>query len=649
MKLRHTLLPLALLTALAGPLMADGGKEAPIASAVAALQAPQPRAMTPAQRAETFPAAAFIPPQDGLLLASATGALPRYVLGSTEGSIALSIPHENLETLARVIAAIRAEAGDLWPSSASTRLYIKPCYIVVTLPDEEAGKYENDLRRLLEHGSLLLPEICSPVHVADMSGLRLNLAKLCKPNSPAAYARGDRDSGEASDVAYLLLRRQGNSSIIILCSDPGEIRLAETPEESVLADSAADLADRARRGNPQYIAAVSPAFLRDYERLLGDAQRRNFDALIDAIVHSSWRGDSEAAKRFKQCADKLSAQLMRVAYPMTHAEKPLTVAVWRDGSQQEQSGDWHIDLRSDACGSSFAPAPLRLTSAAGRPETALYVESAPLTLPFLPSAAELTATGEELIDLFLAAQGAQDEAEQARDSSRFDKLRPALTDMIQALATMRSGFSGSAALLLAEHPESPFALNICADLSRHDALTAGARLFDDAAKRTGAALGADSVACSLARLLEPGERSLESPLPGGFVPTLSVSDKLLAFRSHRETPQGAAQADAPAVDFAGAVFCFRPAAIGRIIGRITDSLNACEPAFYAIETVDGRSDELIDENANAAEADAPLLQTETDASAALPEPQPCDTESISGALDISEGYFRLHLIVKPAP
>lgn len=644
MKLRQTLLPLALLTALAGPLMADASNEAPIASAVASLQAPQPQAMTPAQRAEAFPAAALIPPQDGLLLASATGALPRYVLGSTEGSIALSIPHENLE----VLAAIRAKTGDLRLSSASSRLYVKPCYIVATLPEEEAARYEDDMHRMLENCSLLLSEICTPVRMGDMAGLRINLAELCKPHSPSAYARGDQDSGEASGEVYLLTQRRGNSTIIILCSDPAEIRLAETPEESVLAGSAADVADRAHKGNPQYIAAVSPAFLRDYGRLLCDVQRSNFDALIDSIVLSSWLGDSEAVKHFKQCAGKLPEQLKRVAYPLTRAEKPLTIAVWRDGSRQEQGGDWHADLRSDACGGSFAPSPLLMASAAVKPETALYVESAPLTLPFLPSAAELMATGEEIIDLFLAAQGSQDKAEQTHASSSLDTLRPALSDMVQALTTMRSGFSGSAALLLTEHPESPFALNICAGVSRHDALTTGARLFDDAAKRTGAALGAASYTWSLARLIEPGERSVESPLPGGFLPTLTVSDKLLAFSSHRETPQGAAQADASAADFAGAVFCLRPAAISRIIERVTHSLNACEPVFYTIETVDGHSDELTDEKANDSEADAPLLQTKVDANATLPETQPCDMESISGALDISEGYFRLHLIVKPA-
>ncbi len=476
---------------------------APVAAAqvfTALATPPQPSAVaTPDQRAQVFSALALLPPDivdvavltnvggnllhlaqsgklpeleagdipaellalDNIALATSPATPASYVLlqrmlvGMSTVSSSMQLAEEwaahAKEGLSDTIIEellLRADSATTLPEGTAENAHVPATYLILTSkPGEEA--------MLAECANLLLADLreagkpgVSPVDADNgFSGIRIDVVETYREELDAATSdmaprrRAQLLEQLAKHPVCLLTRQQGNALIIALCEKPQDLRVAGTPDESVLATSLLAACDPNLNKGMIAAARVSKE-LAAINNELHSQPGINLARGMSAVFARLAEGDSANQATYWRAAGALnfiSGEMQRLMRPVT---QPCAMQMWCDG-------DLHITLNGDAQGGNYSTGVLRLAAMADAPATTLYLESTPAQLGVAPPEAAA------LIDAaFNAAEGFSltlKEEERAKADAALTAAKafvPELRSLAEAASIIGSGLNGQVAFVM---------------------------------------------------------------------------------------------------------------------------------------------------------------------------------------------------------
>ncbi len=343
---------------------------------------------------------------------------------------------------------LRADRDSALPEGAAENAHVPASYLILTakagkegMLQECAGLLLSDLRESGKTG-------VTPVEADNgFSGVRIDVVETYREELDAATQdmaprrRAQLLEQLAKHPVCLLTRQQGNALIIALCEKPQDIRLAGTPEESVLATNMLAACDP-NLGKGMIAAAHVSKELAAIGNELNSRPGINLAHGVSSVFTRLAEADSANKPTYERAAHALqfiSGELQGLMRPIT---QPCTMQMWCDG-------DLHLTLSGDAQGCNYKEGLLRLTAMADAPATTLYMESTPMQLGVTPPDAEA------LIDAaFNVAEGFTltlkgEERTQAEAALATTKsFVPELRALAEAASIIHSGLNGEVAFVL---------------------------------------------------------------------------------------------------------------------------------------------------------------------------------------------------------
>lgn len=338
---------------------------------------------------------------------------------------------------------------------------------------------------------------------------------------------------------YLLVQKQGKSVYLLLCSAPDELVTSAGPTESLIDSPMLHVPDAALPLQ-QLLGTVwvAPEFSVMQSSVCSESSIAALSGAVSLVFDKLASTDSANARAFSSASAGLK-KLITVIFPQPKgANIPSKLAVWQG------QDEIRVILTGDALGYTYQPASLRAASLAAAPETALYVESTPITTPNLPNydgslntvlsvAKELTLTTDEQVQDAIAPSLQQAEGY--------------VTDLLalgDAVQTVFSGLEAPCSLLLSCEQMSPSptlpvhmegqvmpAIALSSGVKNRAVLSDGWQKLVAAVQQGSVKMGAQPNLISMLPIMpRPLAGSAVSymlvlPLFPGFEPQLTVSDK----------------------------------------------------------------------------------------------------------------------------
>ena len=572
-------------------------------------------------------------------------------------------------------ATLSAEAEDpigkivsLLLDIARSNQKLSPAYLVLGCGDRAAAACEQHMHRLAKAVG------AQPVRYKALKGYRLSLGTLhCLSSGKPADSKpgdtrppgADRSGAEgkpgedskpntdrvdeygalAGRYLHLLYVRRDGMSLWVLTENPRDIRLPATAADSVLATDFGRLADGHTDRQPHLIAKLDAAPLRAlaaallhhgkhaaaqlHEQLFASAAASSSfapaaadapsaDAIFPDVTSPALASGADAAAHERQHAEASFAELAAMGVqslePILRLTEPLTLRLRYDAA----SAAVHIEACGDACGLSFEPEPLYLTSSTEDPSVILSAESAPANLATLPDSGAVcnalehclahalnrwserpadskdstsntnnvnnadhgqdAATSGSAISSGSAADTAKaDEAAAAKvndAASLYRLLRPSLRQAGRALRTVQRSLSRHGGLVLREQPRTELSLSLHAPVSNPRGLQQGWEELMDAVDAGVRAVGMHpDVINMLPVAVQDGPRGSTSyrlllpvSLPG-LSPGILVSDTDLLLGSNAEADRALLARKTSSEPLPGAVFHLNVRAARSLLSR----------------------------------------------------------------------------------
>ena len=237
---------------------------------------------------------------------------------------------------------------------------------------------------------------------------------------------------------YVLARTVGNKLVLVICSNPDEVKIPAKAADSALALPQMDAFDSILPRKAWAVGYSSPAVVKLREELnLFDYQ---YVATFMERVFLRLAGENEA------CAAAASAvkSLLNTATQFLPAQQGAErVSVWEEDAL-------YLHLVGGAGTQRFASAPLRYSSLAGFPSTVLYAESTPvagvpvLDIPTVLNHVEAAQRG------YKATLQPELAREMETAMQRLQQYRPAMEQLGTGFQKWHAELAGSGAVLLRE-------------------------------------------------------------------------------------------------------------------------------------------------------------------------------------------------------
>ncbi len=585
-------------------------------------------------------------------LAEALAAQLSHLQGSNEkaaavGAVPFVLSAEEEDPLGKI--------GSLLINTAKSNPKLSPAYLVLGCGDRAAAACEQHMHRLAKAVG------AQPVRYKALKGYRLSLGALhCLSSGKPADSKpgdtrppgADRSGAEgkpgedskpntdrvdeygalAGRYLHLLYVRRDGMSLWVLTENPRDIRLPATAADSVLATDFGRLADGHTDRQPHLIAKLDAAPLRAlaaallhhgkhaaaqlHEQLFASAvtsssfapaaaDAPSADAVFPDVTSPALASGADAAAHERQHAEASFAELAAMGdqslEPILRLTEPLTLRLRYDAA----SAAVHIEACGDACGLSFEPEPLYLTSSTEDPSVILSAESAPANLATLPDSDAVCNALEHCLAHALnrwserpadskdstsntnnvnnadhgqdaattgsvvspgsatnAAKADEAAATKANDAaSLYRLLRPSLRQAGRALRTVQRSLSRHGGLVLREQPRTELSLSLHAPVSNPRGLQQGWEELMDAVDAGVRAVGMHPDVINMLPVAVQdgpcGSTSYRLLLPvslPGLSPGILVSDTDLLLGSNAEADRALLARKTSSEPLPGAVF-----------------------------------------------------------------------------------------------
>lgn len=245
---------------------------------------------------------------------------------------------------------------------------------------------------------------------------------------------------------YVLARTVGNKLLLVICSNPDEVKIPARYADSALAAPQMAAFDSILPRNAWAVGYSSPSVVKLREEL--DFFDYQYAASFMERVFLRLAGENEACAAAAIAVKSLLAAASQVLPAQQGAER---VSVWEEDAL-------YVHLVGGAGAQHFAPAALRYPARANAPATVFYAESTPvkgtplLDIPALLDDVEAVQRG------YTATLQPAPAREMESAMQRLQQYRPAMELLGTGFREWHANLAGSGALLLQETaPDSPLA------------------------------------------------------------------------------------------------------------------------------------------------------------------------------------------------
>lgn len=302
--------------------------------------------------------------------------------------------------------------------------HLAPIYAVLSV---QAGKEQvlNEMyAELNKNFKEKLDEKYEAVTINGLEGYKIQLTPPdCGGNGKFDFIKGLKDR-----TFYLLSKVQGNDIIVVLCENPEEIALADSPEKSVLTT------DKMKEAELHLPTLAASAWMStEYASALVLCSNSSYSALASTVSRTFTQlAEMDAPNQAVYTAAAAAAQRMSEWKIMDYKPNtmPLSLTVWLSAGD-----DLLMEAKGDSLGMKFNTGKLLSADLATAEDTVFYVESAGGNTP------EPTLWQEGMLDdLMSVAKGMvlfQDEEEKDSDSASLQQVELVLPEIKQLVSNLR--------------------------------------------------------------------------------------------------------------------------------------------------------------------------------------------------------------------
>lgn len=362
------------------------------------------------------------------------------VLSAAQNEVAESWRMQANAEAARAIVAVQREqkAADGARLVQSTKdFHLAPIYLALTV--RPGGEL---LLQQLSVLPLMLPiGSDAPIEMTVRSGWRgfcvhgsmldLSAAELAPEHENQIHANLQKAR------LYVLARTVGNKLVLVMCSNPDEVKIPAKKKDSVLAAPQMAAFDSILPRGARAVGYSSPAVVKLREELnLFDYQ---YVATFMERVFLRLAGGDETCAAAASAVKSLLDAVAQVLPAQHGAER---MALWKEPPHL------FLHLVSGAGAERFAPGSLRYTELAGNPDTVLYAETTPLTGTTVLDIPAVLNSVETVQNGYIATLRPEHAAEMENLRLRMQQSRPAMEKLGTGLQNCLASLAGSGALVL---------------------------------------------------------------------------------------------------------------------------------------------------------------------------------------------------------
>lgn len=404
------------------------------------------------------------------LLQEQAGAVPGMDLASELDSFAVGITPRTVQDLQRmkplfqVLSASQDEVADAWCAQANAdaaraivavqreqkaedgdrlvqataEFHLAPIYMVLT-----ARPGGETLLQQLSVLPLMLPMgTDAPIEMTVRSGWRGFCVHGSMLDLSAAELAPEQESRLQANLQkarlYVLARTVGNKLVLVICSNPDEVKIPARSADSALASPQLAAFDAVLPRGAWSVGCSSPAVVKLREEL--DLFDYQYVAAFMERVFLRLAGQNEACAAAAKAVKSLLDAAVQVLPARSGAER---MVLWEEDAL-------YLHLVSDAGTQRFTPGTLRYTGQAAKPDTVVYAESTPVAgVPALDIPAVLGQV-ETVQRGYLATLNPAAARVMEPEAQRLQQYRPALEQLGTGLQNWYVALAGSGALLLRE-------------------------------------------------------------------------------------------------------------------------------------------------------------------------------------------------------
>ncbi len=419
----------------------------------------------------------------------------------------------------------------------------------------------------------------------DLSRMSRDLLGRAERSAPSRqYSQAIGMEITEGDI-YLLTKVQGNSLMVVLCDNPEEIHLPDSPAESLLAtDMVAEADDKLDKGLFA-LAHVSNDLL-EATGVNTETHIRGIGNAVESLFTTLSSRDKANKAAYEKAAAGARLWVSQLAPWFRKGTQPLTLHAWFDE-------DLHLSMSADSLGISFEQQPMRHLKLGLIRSTAAYVVKTPCrfaTPP--PSLTHLSAGAVDIIRGVRQTMNAEDQLCVAPitevDSSRglgavLEKRLPqyaenlhaeSASDIVgfaQAISRMLEALDGNAAFIINTKPAQlppvlggengytvptvALSLGISNQAAVDKAWISGYLALNSLAFNMGDGSPAITHQCLDGN---KGDAFTLSPLNQNFTFTTRMNEKSFVFSNCVDMAEYLAEDDAESESFAGILFMVHP-------------------------------------------------------------------------------------------
>lgn len=250
--------------------------------------------------------------------------------------------------------------------AASRDFHLAPVYMVLSSKPEAVS-----MLHMLAMMPMMMPVSpesgVEPVMLGDMHGICLRGEKLdlSAAGLPAEVEQQVKQNLSSARL-YALLRVVDNCLVLVICSNPDEVRIPATVAESILGAPCMQQYDAQMHTQAVAIGQSSESLVnaRVAANMQGYCEHASFVGSVFARV----AGENPSAASAAAAVERMMQTLAKLAPAQQGAE---TVKIW-------QEDDICVEYTADACGLYFEPGKLSAYTYAEQPGTVFFMQGTPL-------------------------------------------------------------------------------------------------------------------------------------------------------------------------------------------------------------------------------------------------------------------------------
>lgn len=480
----------------------------------------------------------------------------------------------------QVVTEARKPALDALRAIKSIKVH--PIYAAVTV-DVPAQRYLMDAAQ--DYIKLYESKGGTAVEEAGCKGVKIPFKAIFDmPEGDASIESTLREEIEARSL-YLLFKQVKGALVAVICEDPSEVNVAESPAKSVLSTDALKFSDSYLLSGLKTSVYISPELINAgncYSKYDLDA----FAEFTEKVFSAMGSEDSDNIAAYNAASRSVQPVVSFLSdFVRTDTSKPFTFCMW-----DEEDGA-HAKLSVDSYGASYSAGHIRLARIARNKSVLFFSESTPET-PASKST-RLESVLEPALNLAAGYFTAMEPAEaSASGADALLKAMPRVKPVIKALTASCSALGEAPAYVVMPNKQGEMLVSYFNAVKDRKALGAAG---DELVTATGRMLGgkADSLKKLVKTKKDKTSVSYTADMASLGIPcefNVTMTQTLFAFGNSAALNKQMIKHGNGKINFSGAVYTLRPGALAvaseaapelSMLGAFTQGIDA----VHATDTI----------------------------------------------------------------